>query len=312
MKRKIERIDNLNFFKKLKTSIDANQDWGHDLVRCAVSYEGKLHHIQSSGYYVSYAFFYTAANDFLLNFCDSIAEIPEPVKQEASEKFSSLNDARVIDIETQEIITLGKANRKTQPHMNCWEFCFLALNDIGLVSEQQLDDLCYIIYKINTQSETEEIAITLAQALYTSSIENYRKFSIDSLPSPGDFLLFKKNHMQHPYHAAICIDKEGGYIELNNDKPVKRNNLTNYNDSEDVSWDPEDEDEEMYAPEKLYYLPVSEVQQNIKKFIHSHRDILALKDIEPKKTSAELLNELEETQYKQLINNMEWVNSFLY
>lgn len=311
VKRKLEQNDNLKFFKKLKTSIGSNQDWGPDLVRSALSYERKLQHIQSNGYYVSDTFFYTVANDFLLNFCDSIGEIPEPIKQEVAEKFSSLKDAMVLDIENQRIITIGEASISNQPYMNCWEFCFLALKDIGLVSEKELDDLCYIIYKINKQSPTEEMVITLAEALYTSSLENYRKFSKDSLPSPGDFLLFKKNHMQIPYHCSICIDTEGGYIELNREQCVKKNNLTNYDDlEEDSEWDQEEHDD-MFAPGKLYYVPVSEVRQNIQNFIHRHRYILALKEIEPKETSAQLLNALEGTQYEQLVNNMEWVDSIL-
>jgi hypothetical protein len=310
MKRKIELDDNLKFFKKNKP-IGFNQDWGHDLVRSALSYEGKLQHIQSNGYYVADTFLYTAANDFLLNFCDSIGEIPKSIKQEVSEKFSSLKDAMAIDIDTQEIVTIGDVNTNTQPFMNCWEFCFLVLKDTGLVSEKQLDELCYIIHKINKQSPTEEVVITLAQALYTSPLKNYRKFSKESLPSPGDFLLFKKNHMEIPYHCSICIDTEGGYIELSSEQCVRKNNLKNYDDDleEDSEWDPEEDPE--FAPGKLYYVPVREVRQNIQNFIHHHRNILALKEMEPKNSSAELLNDLEGTQYEYLVNNIEWVNSIL-
>ncbi|KTD42212.1 hypothetical protein [Legionella parisiensis] len=295
MKRKLESDGKSRFFKKLKTSDESNQTLVHKLILAASSYAGKLKHISSSGYYVSYSFLYTAANDFVLNFCDSIGDIPGPIKQAVSEKFTASKN---------KMVPTEQANCDDQPHLSCWEFCFLALKDIGLVSEKQLDDLCYIVYKINEKSPTKEIEITLAHALFNAPLENYRKFSKDSLPAPGDFLLFQKNHASRPYHCSICIDKEGGFIGLNDDECVKQGNVTKYSTlQEDCTWDPE-EDDEMWAPESVYYVPVSEIARNIQHFIETYQNIIALKKTEPRKTEEKLLEELGETQYEQLVSDI--------
>ncbi|WP_298624266.1 hypothetical protein [uncultured Legionella sp.] len=259
-------------------------------------------HISSSGYYVSYSFLYTAANDFILNFCDTIGEIPAPIKQAVAEKFISSQTKTAPN---------DQRNSGDQPHLCCWDFCFLALKDIGLVSEKQLNDLCYIIYKINEKSLTNEVEMTLAHALFKESLDNYRQFSTDSLPAPGDFLLFQKNHASRPYHCSISTDNKGGFIELNDNECVKRGNFTkSCTLQKNWTWDPE-EDDEMWAPERVYYVPVSEVSRNIQHFIETHQNILALKNTEPKKTEDTLLADLAKTQYEDLVSDVQWCNSMI-
>ncbi|CDZ76440.1 hypothetical protein BN59_00709 [Legionella massiliensis] len=303
MKRKLESGNEQGFFKKTKILDEANQRLAYKLVSSALAYDGKLNHIPSSGYYVVNAFFYTRANDFVLNFCDSIGEIPQAIKQAVSEKFALSKRA-----------TNKAAHVDEQPHLCCWEFCFLVLNDIGLVSKEQLDELCYIVHKINEKSLAQEIEITLLQALFKLPLENYRKFvkgSLDSLPSPGDFLVFQKHHMLRPYHASICIDNKGGHIELYDGECVKKANIAECDNLiEDGSWDPE-EDSEIDAPESVYYVPVSEVTLNIQSFIARHQDILALKQIEPPKALEDIIQELEGTQYAQLVKDLDWADSLI-
>ena len=198
-----------------------------------------------------------------------------------------------------------------QPHFSCWEFCFLALKDIGLVSDKQLDDLCYIVYKINEKNESEEVEVTLANALFKLPIESYREFSQDSLPTPGDFSLFQKKHRVRHYYASICIDHEGGFIGLEDGECVRKGNFTKYDTlKEDWSWDPED-DLEMFAPEHVYYVPVTEVALNIQNFLETHQNVLGLKEIEPKKTEDEVLQALKETQYEQLVEDINWATSMI-
>lgn len=151
MKRKHDLVTDIGFFKRQKNS----EPLGEKLVRAALLYEGKLQHISSSGHYVSSGLVSAFANDFILNFCDSIGAIPPQIKEEVAGKFRLMKESQ------KNTNVVNRERSDTNPHLSCWDFCFLTMKDIGIVTEQQIDDLCYIIYTTNqlNQQKMKKIII---------------------------------------------------------------------------------------------------------------------------------------------------------
>lgn len=300
MKRKVE-LDHVNFFKKHK--IENTRD---SFVRAALTYEGKLQQIPGSGYYVSSNIY--GANDFILNFCDSIGEIPDSVKKAVENKFLKTKQNPAVNAPKERYVN------KNNLHLSCWDFCFLVLNDIGLVTKNQLDDLCYIIYKTNQKNfpddESNDAAtddlLTMAHALFKLPYSNYKDYSSGKLPSAGDLLIYKKFDKNRPYHCAIATDNDGGLIGLE-DECVGSENIrdirtiqSNYEmDFED--YDPIED--EIYAPGNIYYVPLEQIAKNVCTFIENNIKILALKKIEPKEPEEKLIKALIHTQHDDLVNN---------
>lgn len=240
------------------------------LIRAAIAYLGKLQHIQSNSTFISnIPCVNTYANDFMLMFGDKIGNIPSAVKKAVLEQH---NRTRSRNPQTY-LNTTQKDNLEL--HMNCWEFCFLALYDAGLVTHELLSDLCYILHASNMNRDKEQ---PLVRALYKDPLEDYKKVSGKHLPNPGDILLFVRENEDVPWHAAICIDEQGAFIDLLGGSTRKRN----------IS----------KLSATLYLIPLDNVVDNIKHFIGSHKNI---QDPPEKITEEALLLELKKTQHRNLL-----------
>lgn len=158
------------------------------IVENALKYIDKLKYIQSNNTYVVFdPASGSTANDFMLMFCESLADLPENIKRAVNNKYLTRNFLK----------------------MNCWEFCFLVLHDAGLVKKATLDTLCQITeFRKKTFPNTATV-----NALYCDSLNEYPKASKHNFPACGDVLLFTKIGEVRPYHAAIAIDDDGQYIE---------------------------------------------------------------------------------------------------
>lgn len=339
MKRKHESVTEAGFFKRPKTS----ENIGEKIIKAASLYDGKLQHISSNGYYVTAGLTSPFANDFILNFCDSIGEIPQQIKEEVARKFQVMKNSPT----NTPVVARERSDENL--HLCCWDFCFLVLNDVGIVTEQQIDDLCYIIYMKNKELDEEDNnQLTLADALLNPD-SAYQAYASDNLPSPGDLLVFKKiepvlinsstaneedqvseeqkkplyfcalatdtrkqiGRESRPYHCSIATDNPGEHIGLDPDEEyvTKKNLITKKTlKTECVFEDTEYsfEDDGMYLPDKVYYVPVAEVGQNIKNFIAKNQNILDRKDAIPKQSEEEILHALisGQTQYDKLAEEL--------
>lgn len=300
MKRQGEFDSDNHFFKK--TRIDEPSDSIKKLIEIAFSYRSKLHHINSSGFYLSQSW-WRMANDFILHFCDGIGKIPSAIKNEVLNTFEKRREKGV------------------EFDLCCWEFCCLVFFECGIVSREQIDDLCYIVYKSNEYSE--DLVLTLADAFYQAPLESYQKHCPQSLPSPGDLLIFIRAYGEHNAHevshTAICTDNKGGYIELMSDC-VSCDNLKDFYELE-AELLAEHIEVDIYDAIFVYYVPFDEIQQNIKNFLHLHQNLLKLKKTGIKDES-EVLAALNGTKYDQLArdcliekqqsaNNTDFIEVFL-
>lgn len=326
MKRKLESVTAVSIFKKAKNYESLSKQF----VYTASLYQGKLQHTPSSGYYASGSMASPYANDFLLKFCDGIGAIPAQIKEAVAEKFKLMKESPA----NTNVVERERSDANL--HMCCWDFCFLVLKDIGIVTEQQIDDLCYIVYIFNElNANMDGIArLSLADALLSPD-GVYKDYFSGHLPSPGDVLIFKKiepvllddstEENPHyysafatnteeqigvespPYHCSIAIDDQGGQIGLDDeDEYVRVKNFTTRKTfQKGCSFDDDVysfEDDGMHLPEKVYYVPLQQVEQNISNFIAKHQNIIAMKDSTLKKSEKEVLNALIDnfTQYDTL------------
>lgn len=264
---------------------------GQELIAAALKYEAKLRHMPSCGKFLSEGLFMCRANDFILRFAQSLGEVPSDVLSKVDKKYKSI--AAVMPIKKNDCA-----------FMCCWEFCALALMDAHLATQQQIDDICFIVFFWNEilyeikddiilqnqlaplfDPEAEDNTLTLAHAFYQAPINSYQKYSEKELPFPGDLVIFYNKESNEPLHVAIAIDFYGEIIELNSDdKTVKRNSLI--------------ETEELFRGEfendlGIFYVPASMISGNIKEFLIRYAPILEKKSSWPKLTSFELSADLD-------------------
>ncbi|HHF7360992.1 TPA: hypothetical protein ACPSKQ_003279, partial [Legionella feeleii] len=333
MKRKLESGTDPRLFKRQKSV----EDLSKELIHAASLYQGKLQHISSNGYYVSQAFLASYANDFIINFCDSIGDVPPQIKSAVAEKFE------VVKKSPPNTTVVERHASNENPHLCCWEFCLLVLNDINMISKEQIDDLCYIVYTINEQNqeqneEDSNQLLTLADALFNPD-GSYKCYSPDHLPSPGDLLIFRKvepvlladstednpryysclatdtreqiGSESRPYHCSIATDNQGNHIGLDSEEEYvkKKSFITLSSLKQDAFYEDTEysfADDGMFLPDKVYYVPLEGALQNIANFIAKHQHILAQRDPALKKSEGEILEALikNETQYDKLAQEL--------
>lgn len=250
------------------------------LVQAAIAYEGKLNWIGSKGEYNPGD--NNIADDFMLLFGDSANLIPSNLKQVVAEKYQLIKAKSLKESNYND--NGGIVNNLS---MNCWEFCLLALMDADIVSKEQISKITNII---NVERENGNSGLSLVHALYQNPVESYKSFNKECLPNKGDILLFfPENNLTEPCHAAMCINNEGGYIELNGDifqaGNVQRNSFINNPESK-------------YSASKIFYIPASSIQENVVNFIEKYKEGL---NTQSKKTPKEILDWLKHSQYRDVL-----------
>ena len=145
------------------------------LIQAALAYEGKLQWAQSMNGYITLN--RKIANDFYLLFCGIIGPIPANVKKAVTEKFQRIKSKSKEAFNPDDEVV-------NHLYMNCWEFCLLALIDADIISREQISKIAHIV---NVKSDN---SVQVPHALYHEPLELYTKFNKDTLPCPGDILLF--------------------------------------------------------------------------------------------------------------------------
>jgi hypothetical protein len=231
------------------------------VIASAISYLDKLRWIPTN---ISFSSFDLCegplTNDFMFLFGKEVAEIPANLKAYALHK-----KARAI-MATSADDLLDDAPLQ----MNCWSFCFMVLADANIISQAQIEHICRIIHLGDNK-------IDLVETLYLFAKDTLRTYTKESPPAAGDIILFKKDKQPRPYHAAIAINDDGKYMELF---------TLGATIAEIKKWD----------DETILFLPLSEVRNNIQKFIESNQETLS-KDHEQKITQEKILEEVRYSDY---------------
>lgn len=215
------------------------------------------------------------ANDFKLLFWKSYGKLPERVQARVLEKYERTRDPNRINIAYTE--DMEQLRRENELRMCCWEFCYLALMDAGVVTEDQMDTLCILVEVIERQAQQH---FCIADAWYKGDLYEHKTIQQSGQsPSPGDLLIFSRQ--SRPIHAGISLGGED-MMDLSYSRGVAKGKYTEIKG---------------YL---IYSFPCGSIATNIKNFIHENRIFYTFYSAFPK-CEEEMAELLAESQYRNLL-----------